>query len=227
MSGRLIEDRSLRNRTWVFEDRVDAGRRLSSLLASELKGTEVLLAIPSGGVPVAAEIARAHSLHLDLLIVRKTQIPWNPEAGFGAVDPEGTVVLNEDLLRRVGLKDNEIRREVERTSAVISRRNTLFRQGRPAPDIRGKDIILVDDGLAAGYTMLAALRYVRKRDPGRIIVAVPTALDRTIDLLLGETDLLACLNVRAGPTFAVAAAYRVWHDIGDGEVLSLLTPWAH
>lgn len=218
MKGKLIEDPSLRNSPLVFRDRTEAGARLALALGDAVQGGELVLAIPAGGVPVAVELAQSHSLTLDLLVVRKLPIPGNPEAGFGALDPDGAMVLNEELLERLRLNDMEMREQVDRTMAVIRHREELFRHGKPFPDIKGKTVLLVDDGLASGFTMRAAVRFVRRRGPAGIIVAVPTGAQRTVNTLLEEVDLLACLNIRAGYPFAVAEAYRNWYDVSDREV---------
>ena len=218
----LTEDRSLRNRTHVFEDRKDAGIRLAGYL-SGYRGTDgMVLAIPSGGVPVAAEIAEALGLPLDLVIVRKVQIPYNPEAGFGAVGPQGEVSLNEDLVSRLGLTRKEIEQQIQKTREIINVRNERFREGLPFPDLRDRVVILVDDGLASGFTMLSAVRFIRDHGPEKIIVAVPTAPERTIDLILPHVDELVCLNIRSGLMFAVAEAYENWYDLDDDEVISIL-----
>jgi predicted phosphoribosyltransferase len=179
--GNLIEDSSLRDKVHVFEDRTEAGKRLVPLVGKIVRGDELVLGIPSGGVPVGVELAEALSLAFDLLVVRKVQIPWNPEAGFGAVDPEGGRVFNDSLLGRLSLTDEEVEAQVQKTVEVIRRRDGLFRGGRPLPELAGRGVILVDDGLASGYTMHAAVRFVRKRGPERVVVAVPTASGRTAE----------------------------------------------
>jgi predicted phosphoribosyltransferase len=220
--GRLTEDESLRDRTRVFRDRKEAGERLASFLREKALGDGLVLCIPSGGVPVGVEIAESLCLPMDLLIVRKVQIPWNPEAGFGAVDPEGGRVFNDALLWRLQLSDEEVEAQVQKTLAVVRRRDELFREGRPMPGLAGRGVILVDDGLASGYTMHAAVRFVRKRGPERVVVAVPTASERTADFVLQEVDDLVCLNIRSGFPFAVADAYMDWYDLSDEEVVSII-----
>lgn len=219
---KITEDRALRDRIHVFRDRDEAGRLLADLLTHRCGGTTFILAIPSGGVPVAAEIAARHSLPIDLLIVRKIQIPGNPEAGCGAVGPDGTVALNEPLVHRLGLSADVIGRQTSLARESIETRNRLFRKKRAYPSLRNRHVILVDDGLASGYTMLAAVRFVRNREPDRIIVAVPTASERTALSIAAEIDELFCLNVRRGLPFAVADAYRNWYDLGKEDVLGLL-----
>jgi predicted phosphoribosyltransferase len=221
--GRLIEDKTLRDKVRVFLDREEAGRRLGKNLESYLGSNGLILAIPSGGVPVAKELARIISLPLDLIIVRKLQIPFEPEAGFGALGPEGEVIFNESLLRQLRLSTEQVDEAIRRTLDVIQERNRLFRAGRIFPEIANRIVILVDDGLASGYTMLAAIRSVKKKNAGKIVVAVPTGSSRTVQMLLPKVDDLVCLNVRTGYSFAVADAYRLWHDLTDDEVLSFLT----
>jgi putative phosphoribosyl transferase len=220
--GRLIEDITLRDQIHVFTDRAEAGRRLSEMLY-EYKGKELsVLSVPAGGVPVGYEIAKALRVPLDLIIVRKIQFPDNPEAGFGAVGPDGEVIFNELLLSRSGLTEEEIDNQVERTKKVVMARNQLFREGRPFPDLNDKIVIIVDDGLASGYTMYEAVRFIKRRGAKKVIVAVPTAPERTIHMLLPEVDELYCLNIRRTPFFAVADAYKNWYDLSDGEVIFIL-----
>ncbi len=222
MAGKFKEDKLLRNRTHVFGDRSDAGQHLAAALESDIKGDEIVLAIPSGGVPVGIEIARVFSLPLDLLVVRKIQIPWNTEAGFGAVDPDGEKLINEPMLGGLGITEKDVRAQVKKTVEVISRRNRMFRHDMPFPELIGRGVVIVDDGLASGYTMLSAVRFVKKRNAARILVAVPTGSGRTVKTVLREVDKLVCLNVRNGLFFAVAEAYRNWYDLTDEEVVSLL-----
>ncbi len=218
----LIEDSKLRDRRLVFKDRAEAGR----LLAAELDGYRgadgMVLAIPAGGVPVAVEIAGGLDLAMDLIIVHKVQVPYNAEVGFGAMDPEGGILFNEPLLRQLALSYDAIQQQIEKTRKVIEQRNRLFREGRPFPFLGEKTAIVVDDGLASGYTLKAAVRYVRRNNPSRIIAAVPTGSAYSVKELLPEVEEIVCLNVRSGFPFAVAEAYRQWHDVRDEEVLSLL-----
>jgi len=218
----LIEDEILRDRLYVFRDRRHAGRELAKrLLSYKGKGT-VVLGIPSGGVPVAAEIAKLLRIDLDLVIVRKVRIPNNPEAGFGSVGPGGEVFLNATLLSRLHLTEKQIKKEVEKTKEIIKKRENLFRRSKSFPELKDKKVIIADDGLASGYTMLSAIEFVKRRSPQKLIVAVPTASLQTVEMILPQADELFCLNIRSGPFFAVADAYQVWHDLRDAEVISIL-----
>lgn len=219
---RLVEDNSLRDRLYIFKDRKEAGVLLAQRL-SGYKGTNgIVLGIPSGGVPVAAEIAKAIGLPLDFIMVRKVQIPYNPEAGFGAVGPDSKVLLNEELLRSLYLSEKEVEQQIQMTIHMIKRRNELFRKGLPSPTVKNKVVIIVDDGLASGYTMLSAIDFVKRHEPQKIVVAVPTGSKRTVDFILPHADELVCLNVRSGLSFAVADAYENWYDLEDDEVISIL-----
>jgi len=220
--GRVIDDPNLRDQEYGLEDREEAGRRLAAWLAPYRGSEALVLAIPAGGVPVAAAIAGALHLSLDLILVRKVQIPWNTEAGFGAVAPDGKAIFNERLLAYLNLSEAQVQAQVAKTRQVLAAREEKFRGGRPYPEMRGRTLIIVDDGLASGYTMLAALEFVGRRQPAKIVVAVPTALRETIEKILPRVDEVVCLNVRHRTPFAVAAAYRNWYDLGDDEVLEIL-----
>ncbi len=223
MKGKLILDNALRDQLHVFEDRYDAGVKLGKKLQGYKNSDALILAIPSGGVPVASEIAKSINLPMDLILARKIQIPWNTEAGFGAMTIDGEVVLNRALLNNLGwLTEDQIKGQINKTKDILKKRNEQFRGGKVFPEINDKIIIIVDDGIASGYTMLAALRFIRKNSPRKLVVAVPTGSMKTIDILLSEADELVCLNIRGGTGFAVADAYRKWHDLTDEEVISII-----
>ncbi len=220
--GKLNEDPSLKNRSQVFADRAHAGCLLAERLL-DYRGRDVrLFAIPAGGVPVAAEIARRLELPLDLIIVRKIQLPWTTEAGFGALNPAGEAILNEDLLDRITISKEDIAAQTEKAAASMRRREERLRGGKPYPQLAGEAVIVVDDGLASGFTMRAAVQFLKRQGAGQVIVAVPTASERTARDLLPEVDELICLNVRGGWSFAVAEAYENWYDLDEEEVLEIL-----
>ena len=206
----------------MFKDRAEAGHLLAERLREYEKSDGIVFGIPSGGVPVASEISDALGLPMDILIVRKIQIPGNPEAGFGAAGPGGKVIFNERLLGYLGLTKDQVRIQVEKTLANIEKRNVLFRSGKPYPPLTGKTVIVADDGLASGYTMLATVRFIKEKGPGKIIIAVPTGSRATVDLVLPETDEMVCLNTRKRFPFAVADAYRNWYDLSEEEVIAIL-----
>jgi putative phosphoribosyl transferase len=172
---------------------------------------------------VGVEIARSLTIPLDLLIVRKIQFPWTTEAGFGALDPGGQAIINDDLLRRMPLSPEEIEAQINKTAAVIRQREERLRAGKPYARLDGRPAMVVDDGLASGYTMRAALQFLKARGADRLIVAVPTASERTVWELLPLVDELYCLNVRGGFSFAVADAYENWYDLTEEEILTILS----
>ena len=223
MTAKIIEEPALRERLRVFRDRFQAGSLLAQKLR-EYSGKEgvIVLAIPAGGVPVGYVVAKELGVPLDVVIVRKAQIPWNTEAGFGAVTWDGETVLNEPLVEQLGLTREEIEASISKTKRNIQERLRKFRGDKPMPQFRDKVVILVDDGLASGFTMLAAARAARKSMPKNIVVAVPTASSGAIELLMSEVEKIACLNIRSGPSFAVADAYENWYDLSDEEVLKIL-----
>ena len=220
--GKLIEDVSLRDKILVFKDRDEAGRLLAERLVKYKDSNGIIFGIPSGGVPIAREISIALNLPVDLIIARKIQIPYNPEAGFGAMGPDEETVFNKRLLNQIGLTEDEVSVQTKKTMSVVKKRNDLFRGDKPYPSLKDKTIIITDDGLASGYTMLAAVRFVKKTKPEKVVVAVPTGSKNTVDFILHEVDELVCLNVRGGYSFAVAEAYRNWYDMTDEEVISII-----
>ena len=220
--GTLVEGRSLRNQRHVFKDRAEAGRLLAQRLSQAISADAMVFAIPAGGVPVACEIARDLKLSMDLMIVRKVQIPGDPEAGFGAIGPDGEVIFNEKLFRQLRLTEKEIKQQVEEARKVMVARNQLFRRGKPFPQLKDRAVILVDDGLASGFTMTEAVRFMKRRGAEKIIVAVPTAPAESVNRLLPSVDVIYCLNIRTFSPFAVAEAYENWYDLTDQEVISML-----
>lgn len=216
----LREYKIFRNRVRVFEDRKDAGRLLGEMLAEYRDTGALVLALPSGGVPVGAEVAKALNAALDLLIVRKIQIPDNPEAGFGAISPDGAPIINEVFLAMLSLSKKAVEVQINKAMESVIQRNSLFRNNRPYTSFQDKTVIIVDDGLASGYTMLAAIRFVKRDKPQKVIVVVPTSSARAIDFILTEVDELFCANIRTASPFAVAVAYRNWYDLTDEQVIA-------
>jgi len=223
MTARIIEDPAYRDRTRVFQDRYHAGKLLADKI-KEYAGNEnvIVLAVPAGGVPVGYTVAKELAVPVDVMVIRKIQIPWNTEAGFGALTWDGKIVLNDRLVEELDLTKEEVETAILKTKENIQRRLRKFRGDKPMPNFKDKVVVLIDDGLASGFTMLAAARSVREKAPKRIIVAVPTASLGAIELLAHEVDEIVCLNIRSGLSFAVADAYENWHDLTDEEVLQIL-----
>ncbi|MFB0558570.1 MAG: phosphoribosyltransferase [Candidatus Bathyarchaeia archaeon] len=219
----IIDEPGLRNMIYVFEDRFQAGELLVRKL-DEYRGNDdaYVLAIPAGGVQVAVKVAEGLGIPLDVVVTRKLHIPWNPEAGFGAVSWDGLMFLNEQLVASLRLTKEEIERCVAEEKKAIDRRLGTFRGDRPFPDLRDKTAIVVDDGLASGFSMMTTLRALRNRGVKEAVVAVPTAPVSAIKLVRPHADRIVCLNIRSGPIFAVADAYKVWYDLTDEEVIDIL-----
>jgi predicted phosphoribosyltransferase len=221
---RLRELTQFRNKKQIFDDRHDAGRILADMLAPKYLGiaAAIIMAIPSGGVPIGLEIANRLRLPHDLMIVRKLQIPGNTEAGFGAMGLDGKIFMNEEMLSYLGLTEEQIEAQAEIVREELKRRNRLFRGDRPPPDLAGKTVILADDGLASGYTMLAAANAVRASRAGGLVVAVPTGLVDSIARVGPLADEIYCANVHDYAPFAVANAYRNWRDLSREEVVGMV-----
>jgi len=224
MKARLHEVKELRNRQYVFKDRNHAGKVLKSMLepAYANKKNGIVLAIPSGGVPVAREVRDGLHWPMDLVIVRKLQIPGNPEAGFGAMTRDGAVFLNESLLANLKLSAAQIGEQKRKVRDELEKRNDLFRQGRAFPELEGKTVILIDDGLASGYTMMASVHDVKRRKASGTIVAVPTAPLSSIGRIEAMVEEIYCANVRESVFFSVAGAYEDWYDLDQQEVMKLI-----
>ncbi|MGD9396799.1 MAG: phosphoribosyltransferase family protein [Candidatus Thorarchaeota archaeon] len=206
-----------------YKDRTEAGQILArNLEDAKFESNPVVIGIPNGGIPVGVEIATELEADLDAIIVRKLQIPGNPEAGFGALTSHGALLLNERLVRSVGLNQNQIDMVVRQTQGQINRRKADYRGLVGIVDIPERDVILVDDGLASGYTMMAAIESVRSLSPNSITVAVPTSSGSAANLVGKAVGSLICPRIESGFIFAVANAYKNWYDVPDSEVIEIL-----
>ncbi|MBX5492682.1 MAG: phosphoribosyltransferase [Chloroflexi bacterium] len=205
-----------------FRDRRDAGRALAVRLAPYRQRPDVLvLALPRGGVPVGYEVARALDVPLDVFSVRKLGVPGHEELAMGAVASGGVLVRNEDVIAGLGLSDSVVAAVAARETQELERRERLYRGGQPPRDVHGQTVILVDDGLATGATMRAAVEALRRRGAARIVVAVPVAPPETCAELRTEADEVICL-VTPEPFFAVGLWYADFAQISDDEVRDLL-----
>lgn len=206
----------------VFEDRADAGRRLARRLARYGDEDPVVLALPRGGAPVAAEVARALGAPLDVFVSRKLGAPDQPELGIGAVAQGGARVLNARIVEHLGITEGYLDRITRRELAEVERRLRLLRgEGRPEPEIEGRTAILVDDGLATGVTARAAIRALRQRGPRRLVLAVPVCPPQTARAIAPEVDDLVCLETPED-FVAVGLWYRNFDQTTDDEVVALL-----
>ena len=209
----------------IFNNRYDAGRQLAVKLTEYKGSSTIVLAIPNGGVPVALEIAIALGANLDLIISRKIPLPLRPEAGFGAVTDDGTVILNQEIVKSLGLSQQQISYQVSKVRADIRQRSLLYYKDRPLPSVDGKTVIIVDDGLASGFTMMAAVESLRHRRPKKIVVAVPAASVAAVKRLERVADKVVTCAIGIMLKFYIADFYRNWYDLSDGEVMQCLKGW--
>jgi putative phosphoribosyl transferase len=204
-----------------FTDRRDAGRRLATALAALSDVDLLILALPRGGVPVAAEIASALGAPLDIIGVRKIGAPGQPELGVGAVAEGGGLVLDERIMMALGLEERDVADTIDRERREVLRRVERYRGSRPLPDVTGKTVVVVDDGLATGVTATAALRAVRNQRAARVILAVPVCSPAARSALVDEADEIVCMLAPEG-----FAAVGQWYDdfaqTSDEEVVALL-----
>src|SRR2546421_2180275 len=208
--------------TRLFRDRREAGRALAELLA-HYRGRKdvVVLALPRGGVPAGYEVATALGAPLDVFLVRKLGSPGHEEFAMGAIASGGVVVLNDDVVRGLGISPEAVERVAEKEGRELARRERAYRGDRPLPEVAGRVVILVDDGLATGSSMRAAIQALRKLRPARIVVAVPAAPDSTCRELAAEVDEVVCATTPS-PFFAVGASYWDFSETTDEEVVELL-----
>lgn len=204
-----------------FRNRQEAGRALGAALAPYASDSPIVLALPRGGVPVGYEIARELQAPLEVWIVRKIGVPWHPELGVGAVSEDGHVYLAREILEHVGLSEDELARAIEEKHAEIADRVRLYRGGRPRPSLRDRTVILVDDGIATGGTVLAVVRAIREERPRELVLAVPVVQRDSVTLLAQEVDRVVSL-VAPGYLRAIGSWYEDFAQLTDEEVVNLL-----
>jgi len=209
----------------LFKNRQEAGEKLAEKLQDYKNHPEVLiLGIPRGGVAVGATLAKKLNVKFDLIIPRKLPIPENPEMGFGAILSDGTILLNDDVVAAYNISPRTIQIVSREVLKEVKRREKEYRQSNKFPAVKNKIVILVDDGLATGFTMLAAVKAVKNHQPKKIIVAVPVSPEDSILRVKSEVDDLVCLYIQKGyRSFAVASFYQDFHDLTDEEVRKYLS----
>jgi predicted phosphoribosyltransferase len=220
-----------------YESRKKAGELLADFISEKYKEfynkiknnihDYFLYAIPNGGVPVAEGFCQTLKIKYDILIVRKLKIPYNTEAGFGAVTTDGTVITNEALLSQLNLSQEQIENAIKMTKDEIQERINSYKKKTITEEIYrnciyNKYIFIMDDGLASGYTMFAGINMIKKYHPKEIYIAVPTAPLHTLNKIKKEVTNDFCPNIRETRWFAVADAYRHWYDVSDSEVLEII-----
>lgn len=213
---------NLRDREGVFHDRTHAGTVLADMLKPHCDPKSIVMAIPAGGIPVGSVVADRLKLPLDVAVVSKITLPWNTEAGYGAVAFDGTVKLNQALLQRLNLTEEDIQKGIKRTKQKVSRRVLELRGSRPILNLKNRRIILIDDGVASGFTMKVAITALQRAGAEHVTVAIPTAHTESVKSTLKAADDLFCPNLRSGWQFAVASAYEKWSDVTEQEVIHIL-----
>lgn len=205
----------------VFQDRSDAGRRLAQRLEQYRGPSTIVLGLPRGGVVVAYEIAQALNVPLDVIITHKIPAPGNPEYAIGAVAENGETQLNHEEIRALSISRTYVDREIQVQMGEIERRKRLYRGGQPLPPLKGRTVIIADDGVATGYTMMAAIKAAKAEKPDKVIVAVPVGPPETIAQLARMADDVVVISTPT-PFFAVGAFYRNFEQTSDQDVQQLL-----
>jgi putative phosphoribosyl transferase len=220
----LAESTQLKRADMIYKNRLDAGQRLARELAEYRSQDPVILALPRGGVEVAAPIAEALDAPLDLVLVRKIGVPMQPELAMGAIvdGAEPYLIPNENVLSSVDVSAGEFEKICERELKEIERRRRLYLEGRPRAEVRGRIVIIADDGIATGSTVRAAIQAVRKRSPKELILAVPVASASTLQALSSEVDKIICLQCHE-PFYAIGLYYQDFHQVTDEEVVEILS----
>jgi len=208
----------------LFADRLDAGRQLGEeqRLRGYADNPPRVLAIPRGGVPVGYAVAQALDALLEIIVPRKLPVPNDPETGFGAITPDGALLLNLPLIERLQIETKEIKRVAIETLSQVRRQMRSYCGDCPPLDLTDETVILVDDGASTGFTMLAAVRAVRRHEPAQIVVAVAVGAFDALDRLTPQSDDLVCLVDRDDTDFAIAHAYRDFADLSDDQVRGFL-----
>lgn len=210
----------------LFKDRTAAGQLLAEQLASYANAGDVVLALPRGGVPVAYEVAKALNAPLDIFLVRKLGVPGEEELAMGAIAAGGVRVLNPEIVRSLGISEAVIDNVAAKEQQELERREQLYRDGRPAPELQGCCVILVDDGLATGATMRAAVMALKNQQPAQIIVGVPVSSPETCQEFEKEVDKIVCA-MTPRPFHSVGHWYETFAQTSDEEVRTLLEQAAH
>lgn len=215
----LIENPDLRNKLGVFINRSDAGTQLSIYLDDA--DIDLALTIPNGGVPVLEALLEKLTIsEFNLLIIRKIPLHSTKESGFGAITPDGKIMLNDNLVTQLNYNDNIIDKQIVLAKKELQKKLEQYQLGKI--EATGKNVVVIDDGIASGYSMRAGIHWLRHQGAEKIIIAVPTAPLRSIQPILPLVDQLICLNIREGPYFAVADAYQHWYDVSTDETKQIL-----
>ena len=206
----------------LFKDRLEAGEKLAEILSDYRGERAAVIAVPRGGVEVGYAIASKLDIPLEVTVPRKIGSPMDPELAVGAVAEDGTIYVEEEVSRMLGVGEDWIRIEAERELQEVRRRLEIYRGGKPLPSLEGYTILLVDDGIATGATIIATARFLRKLNPGKLIIAAPVAPPEVLPKLSKEADDIRCLETPT-PFFAIGQFYQSFPQLSDSEVLEYLS----
>lgn len=201
-----------------YRDRCEAGKQLAEVLKTYAGDDCLVLGIPRGGVVVAAQVAKILGAPLDIIIPRKVGAPYNPEVAIGAMTQDGTMICDQKVISLLGVSEVELQEEVDLVKEEIRRRSQQYRGNKPFPDLTGKNVILVDDGIATGYTVRAALKSIKAREPKELVLAVPVGPKETLDVLAAEVDKIVCPYI-PDEFYAVGQFYVEFDQVTDQEVI--------
>ncbi|GAB6159121.1 phosphoribosyltransferase [Desulfotomaculum varum] len=205
----------------MFENRITAGQQLAVALQETNRPADIVIAIPRGGVVVGHQVARSLGIPLDIIIPKKVGAPQNPEVAVGAVTQDGTVIYHQELLSRLGLSEKDMQPAVQKIIGEINRRTLAYRNSSQGADLSGRHVIVVDDGIATGFTILAALQSIKKSGCQSVTLAVPVAPPDTVQRLAKEVDHFVCL-ISQEPFYAVGQFYLDFSQVKDDEVTAIL-----
>lgn len=220
----MLARQLLKEERQLYYDRAEAGHRLVRSLGQYAGTDTVVFAVPRGGLPVAAEMARGLDLMLDVIVVHKLTSP-DLQTAYGAVSDEGSMVFNKMLAKRLGLNEKDVLRQADSLKDEVERRTAFYRSQRPFPRIVSKTVIVVDDGLSSGYTMSAAIKALRMRRAGRVVAATPLASESACELVKSMADETICPAVVKSTWFDIPSFYRKWSRLSDRDALQALTSW--
>ena len=221
MSTKIIESSTHHNKYNIFTSRREAGKQLSSYI--EKLDVDILLAIPNGGLPVALGICDELSIpEFNLLMIRKIQLPWSTESGFGAVTIDGQLFINQRIIDYYSIPEIDVKEKINQAKKILESR--LKNYNISSYDVQNKNVAIVDDGIASGFSMIAGVNWLYNQHPKSIVIAIPTAPLSSIHTLIKETNVsnIICLNIRDHYSFAVADAYKNWYDVSDKEAQEII-----
>ncbi len=214
----IVENKGMRNEYRIFDSRFSAGKLLQEFITEDI---DLILAIPNGGVPVAEPIIEyLKPQEFNLLLIRKVHVPWTQEAGMGAITPDGNVFFNQQLIRSYNIEEEAIERKVKDALIAIEERKKEYEL--KDYEVKNKSILLTDDGIASGFSMIAGATWLKEKGAKSVTIAVPTAPLDSLNKIEELVDKIICLNVRTRYPFAVADAYKNWYDIPSHEVKQVL-----